>query len=159
MKLKIVFIGKSKFNFIEDGIQEYLPRLSKYIKTELVYLKDYTSQRNEAIDYIKQKEGEELLKKVDQKDYLVLLDEKGLEFSSVNFSKHFEKLMNKSISGDLVLVIGGAYGFSEEIYKRANEKWSLSKMTFSHQLIRLVLLEQVFRAFTIIKGEKYHHEG
>ncbi len=106
---------------------------------------------------MKEKEGEAILKKINPGDYLILLDDKGKEFSSTQFASYLEGLFNQSLK-NIVFVVGGAYGFSEAVYKRANAKLSLSKMTFSHQIIRVIFYEQLYRAFTIINKEPYHHE-
>lgn len=130
----------------------YIARLSHYCKFNLVEVESGKGDESQ----IRKKESESILKRVGEKDVLALLDEKGKEFSSVEFAKtvsHYQNISTKN----LVFVIGGAYGFSDEVYKRANLKMALSKMTFPHQLVRIIFLEQLYRAFTILKGEKYHH--
>jgi len=134
----------------------FTKRLKHYCKFEIVQLELPTKLKSSDSETIKKNEGELLLKKITPTDFIILLDEKGKEYSSVEFANFISK---KSVhESSLTFVIGGAYGFSNEVYERANAKLSLSKMTFSHQLIRLIFAEQLYRAFTIIKGEPYHHE-
>ena len=124
-----------------------------YSKVEIPEIKNVSAFSQ---DQIKEKEGELILKNVKQNDLLILLDERGKEFTSENWAQHLEKSITFS-GKDMVFVVGGAYGFSPKVYERANEMISLSKMTFSHQIIRVIFLEQLYRAFTIMKGEPYHH--
>ena len=156
MKVKLVLIGKTDLNYLKEGINEYEKRLKHYLPMEIVVIPDLKNTKKLSEDQQKQKEGELILGQIKDGDFTVLLDEKGKEFSSVDFSKFIEKQM---ISGlrNLIFVVGGPYGFSDKIYKRANTKISLSKMTFSHQMVRMIFLEQLYRAMTIIKGEPYHH--
>lgn len=157
MKLILLLIGKTEATWLKSGIALYEERLSHYISYQRVEISELKSVSNLTQQQIKEKEGDTILKYIKPGDELILLDERGEEFSSERFAAHLEK---KSVYGtkSVVFVIGGAYGFSEEVYKRANEKISLSKMTFSHQMVRLIFLEQLYRAFTIIKGEPYHHK-
>jgi len=148
MKIRIISITKSEEVFVRDGVQLYLKRLKHYADIEEIILK----QPKE-----KEKESEMLLQKISKEDFVVLLDETGKPFSSVEFSKWISAKMNEG-KKTICFIIGGAYGFSDEVYKRANEKISLSKMTLPHQLAKLFFSEQLYRAFTIIRGEKYHHE-
>ncbi len=157
MKIKILAIGKTDDKNLLALIQSYEKRLKHYIKFEIEIIPDVKNAKNLSKDQQKEKEGELLLKKLKLEDKLVLLDEKGHEFRSVEFSRFLQKKMNSGIK-QLVLVIGGPYGFSDKIYQKALEKISFSKMTFSHQMIRLFVVEQVYRAFTILKNEPYHHE-
>ncbi len=156
MKITLIQIGKTHFRFIDKGFDEFSRRINRYCRfnTELIEL----PSRLKTTDIVltKKNEGDILLKKIQSTDYVILLDERGKTFSSVNYAAAFEKLFQHH--SHLVFVIGGAYGFSNEVYQRANEKLSLSKMTFSHQLIRLIFAEQLYRVLTIIKGEPYHHE-
>ena len=156
MKVKLVLIGKTDLNYLKEGINEYEKRLKHYLPFEIVVIPDLKNTKKLSEDQQKQKEGELILGQIKDGDFTVLLDEKGKEFSSVEFSKFIEKQM---ISGlrNLIFVVGGPYGFSDKIYKRANTKISLSRMTFSHQMVRMIFLEQLYRAMTIIKGEPYHH--
>lgn len=156
MKVKLIAIGKTDEKYLQEGISKYLDRLKHYIPFELILLNDIKMGTKPNIISQKEKEGKLFIEKIQANDFVVLLDEKGKSFSSVEFADYFQKRMNASL--DLVFLIGGPFGFSDEIYHRANDKIALSKMTFSHQMIRLLFVEQVYRAFTIIKGEKYHHE-
>ena len=138
-------------------MDKYLKRLTHYLSVTLEILPDSKNAKNLSEKEQKRMEGESILKRIDSSDQVVLLDEKGKEFRSIEFSKFLQKKMNAG-TRNLVLVIGGPYGFSDSVYQRANGKLSLSKMTMSHQMIRLFLLEQVYRAFTILRNEPYHHE-
>lgn len=155
MKIKLIAIGKTDEKYLQDGISKYLDRLKHYISFDLVVINDVKigSKPNTLLQ--KEKEAELFFDKIQPNDYVVLLDENGKSFTSVAFAEYVQKRMNAST--DVVFLIGGPFGFSDKIYQRANDKISLSKMTFSHQMIRLFFVEQVYRAFTIIKGEKYHH--
>ncbi len=157
MKISLFFVGKTSFDYLEKGISEYEKRIKRYVDFEIRTVKDIKTGKNMPAKIVKQKEGEQVLKQLKNSDYLILLDEKGKQFSSREFAKFID---NKTVTGTkrLVFLIGGAFGFSEAVYKRANEKLSLSKMTFSHQPIRLLFTEQLYRAFTIIKGEPYHND-
>ncbi len=156
MKIKIIGIGKNKWKFIDDGIGEFLKRIQRYCHCEYIYLPDAPNQSSLSAVQVKKAESKILLSKIESKDHIVLLDENGKSMDSVQFSQQIEKWQMQSVK-QLVFIIGGAYGFSDEVYQRANQKISLSKMTFSHQLIRVIFAEQLYRAFTIIKGEKYHN--
>lgn len=147
MKILFITIGKQNDSLIGDAVSEYTNRINKYFKTEWKVIP--TSD-------IK-KEGENILKNIETDDYLIALDDKGKELDTILLSQFIEKRM---IDGDkrLVFVIGGAYGISDEVFKRANFKWSLSKLTFPHQIVRLILAESVYRAITVIKNEPYHHQ-
>jgi len=157
MKIKLLAIGKTDDKDLQNLILMYQNRLKHYIKFELVIIPDIKKAKNLSEKQQKEKEGELILKQLQSADELVLLDEKGKEFRSIEFSKYLQKKMNSGIK-QLVLVIGGPYGFSDAVYKKAKGKISLSKMTFSHQMVRLFIVEQIYRAFTIIKNEPYHHE-
>ncbi|HLP32564.1 MAG TPA: 23S rRNA (pseudouridine(1915)-N(3))-methyltransferase RlmH [Bacteroidia bacterium] len=156
MKVTLLVTGKTTFPFIDKGITEYAERLIHYTSFTLHTVEAVKKTSSVTAEQVKQKEGEHILRKLSAADFLILLDDKGKEFNSVQFAAQLEKwqLQTKSI----VFVIGGAYGFSDAVYQRAQAKLSLSKMTFSHQIIRVIFLEQLYRAFTIIKGEPYHHE-
>ncbi|MEG0517504.1 MAG: 23S rRNA (pseudouridine(1915)-N(3))-methyltransferase RlmH [Bacteroidales bacterium] len=156
MKITLLLVGKTAFPYLNEGISLYEKRLSFYVnygKIEIPELKGVSAMSREQI---KEKEGEQILKNVKRGDRLVLLDERGEMFTSENWARHLEKEMTYN-GKDIVFVIGGAYGFSKVVYDRADEMISLSKMTFSHQIIRVIFLEQLYRVFTIIKGEPYHH--
>lgn len=157
MKVTLVFTGKTSFDYLEKGIAEYEKRIKRYIDFEIKIIKDLKASKSMPANIVKLKEGEIILKQIKKPDFLILLDEKGKQYTSREFAKLID---NKIVTGvkNLIFVVGGAYGFSEEMYKRANGKLSLSKMTFSHQPIRLLFVEQLYRAFTIINGEPYHND-
>ena len=157
MKIKLLAIGKTDDKNLQQLIETYQNRLKHYIKFEISIIPDIKNVKNLSENQQKEKEGEIILKQLQPTDQLVLLDEKGKEFRSIEFSKFLQKKMNSGIK-QLVLVIGGPYGFSDAVYKKSNGKISLSKMTFSHQMIRLFVVEQLYRGFTILKNEPYHHE-
>ncbi|MCR5710002.1 MAG: 23S rRNA (pseudouridine(1915)-N(3))-methyltransferase RlmH [Bacteroidales bacterium] len=157
MKVKVFFTGKTTEDYLREGIGIYAGRLRHYTSFELVELPDLRQASSLSAEQVKQKEGEILLKSVRTGDHLVLLDERGTELSSVEWARNLEQKA-AHLPKDLVFVIGGPYGFSPSVYSRADERLSLSRMTMSHQLVRLVFLEQLYRAFTIIRGEPYHHE-
>ena len=156
MKIKLLAIGKTDNKHLIQLIEEYQNRLKHYIKFELEIIPDIKNVKNLSEIQQKDKEGELILLKLQNTDQLVLLDDKGKDFSSIQFSQYLQKKMNSGIK-QLVLVIGGPYGFSDTVYKKSNGKISLSKMTFSHQMIRLFVIEQLYRGFTILKNEPYHH--
>ncbi|MCF6279309.1 MAG: 23S rRNA (pseudouridine(1915)-N(3))-methyltransferase RlmH [Flavobacteriaceae bacterium] len=157
MKIKLLAIGKTDNKNLQRLIETYQNRLKHYIKFEISIIPDIKNVKNLSENQQKEKEGELILKQLQPTDQLVLLDEKGNQFRSIEFAKFLQKKMNSGIK-QLVLVIGGPYGFSDAVYKKSNGKISLSKMTFSHQMIRLFLVEQLYRGFTILKNEPYHHE-
>ncbi|GAA4956869.1 23S rRNA (pseudouridine(1915)-N(3))-methyltransferase RlmH [Algibacter aquimarinus] len=156
MTIKLLAIGKTDNKNLSALIDDYKKRLGFYIKFSLEIIPDVKNSKNLSEEQQKQKEGELILKKLNPTDILVLLDENGKQLDSVGFSQYLQKHMNSGIK-QLVFVIGGPYGFSEDIYNKANGKISLSKMTFSHQMIRLFFIEQLYRGFTILKNEPYHH--
>lgn len=157
MKIALVVIGKTDARYFVDAIEEYRNRLVHYIPFEMEAIPDIKNVKNLSESQQKEKEGALILKALQPGDYLVLLDEKGKEFTSIQFSAYLEKKMH-TVQKRVVFVIGGPYGFSESVYKAASEKISLSKMTFSHQMIRLIFVEQLYRAMTILNHEPYHHE-
>ena len=157
MKIKLLAIGKTDNKHLIQLIEEYQNRLKHYIKFELEVIPDIKNVKKLSEVQQKEKEGALILSKLQNTDDLVLLDDKGKHFTSIEFSQYLQKKMNSGIK-QLVLVIGGPYGFSDSVYKKAIAKISLSKMTFSHQMIRLFTIEQIYRAFTILKNEPYHHE-
>ncbi|MDC1104009.1 23S rRNA (pseudouridine(1915)-N(3))-methyltransferase RlmH [Polaribacter sp.] len=157
MKIKLLAIGKTDNKNLIALIDEYQNRLKHYIKFELEIIPDIKNVKNLSEVQQKEKEGELILSKLQNTDQLVLLDDKGNAYSSIQFSQYLQKKMNSGIK-QLVIVIGGPYGFSEAVYKKSSGKVSLSKMTFSHQMIRLFVVEQLYRGFTILKNEPYHHE-
>lgn len=157
MNIKLLAIGKTDNKALQTLIDEYTKRLSFYIKFDLEVIPDIKNVKNLSESQQKDKEGELILSKLSATDHLILLDENGTSFSSVGFSDYLQKKMNTGIK-TLVLVIGGPYGFSAEIYKKAQGKIALSQMTFSHQMVRLFVIEQLYRGFTILKNEPYHHQ-
>lgn len=157
MQIKLIAIGKTDDKQLLQLIEQYQKRLKHYIKFDLDIIPDIKNVKNLSEKQQKEKEGDLILKKITPTDILVLLDENGKQFSSVDFSTYLQKKMNAGIK-QLVFVIGGPYGFSETVYQKAQGKISLSKMTFSHQMIRLFVVEQIYRGFTILKNEPYHHQ-
>ena len=157
MKITLLTVGKTDKDWVKQGLDIYVSRLKHYIPfvmTEIPELKNVSSLSTEQI---KTKEGELILKNVKPNDDVILLDERGKQYTSVELAKLLQDKISY-IGKDITFVIGGAYGFSQEVYSRANSKISLSKMTFSHQMVRAIVAEQIYRAFTIIRGEPYHHE-
>ncbi len=157
MNIKLLAIGKTDNKNLQALIDEYTKRLGFYIKFDLEVIADIKNVKNLSEAQQKQKEGEMILNKLTATDHLILLDENGKSFSSVGFADELQKKMNAGIK-TLVFVIGGPYGFSDDVYKKANGKISLSAMTFSHQMVRLFVIEQIYRGFTILKNEPYHHQ-
>ncbi len=157
MKITLLAIGKTDDKCVEKLTDKYFKRIKFFNPVDQMLLPDIKNRKNLSFEEQKKKEGELLLSKINPSDYVILLDEKGKEFSSVEFASFLQKRMNTGIK-NLVFVIGGPYGFSQEIYQRAHQKISLSKMTFSHQLIRLIFAEQLYRAFSILNNQPYHHE-
>jgi len=157
MKIKLIAIGKTDNKQLQTLMEVYQNRLKHYINFQLEIIPDIKNSKNLSQVQQKEKEGALILNKLSPTDQLVLLDEKGKEFRSIEFSKYLQKKMLSGIK-QLVFVIGGPYGFSDAVYKKATGKISLSKMTFSHQMIRLFVIEQLYRGFTILKNEPYHHE-
>ncbi|TAL63236.1 MAG: 23S rRNA (pseudouridine(1915)-N(3))-methyltransferase RlmH [Bacteroidetes bacterium] len=152
MTITLICTGKTSEKYVSEGMRLYTDRLKHYCKCSLVEIEAGNGEANQ----IRKKETGYILKRVSEKDFLILLDAEGKEITSTGFAdllKHHQNISTKH----LVFVLGGAYGFSEEVYKRSNLKIALSKMTFPHQLVRIIFLEQLYRAFTILKGEKYHH--
>lgn len=156
MNIKLLAIGKTDNKQLQLLIDDYSKRLSFYIKFELEILPDIKNVKNLSESQQKEKEGELILAKLSQTDVLILLDENGATFSSESFADELQKKMNSGVK-TLVYVIGGPYGFSPAIYEKASGKISLSRMTFSHQMVRLFFIEQLYRGFTILKNEPYHH--
>ena len=156
MKTILILVGKTTDKHFQAGINDYCERISHYMPFDLVTIPELKNTKSLSEDQQKQTEGELILKQIQNSDTVVLLDEHGKEFRSIEFAKWLEQKRNTARR--LIFVIGGPYGFSKDVYARANEQLSLSKMTFSHQMIRLVFTEQIYRACTIIKGEPYHHE-
>lgn len=157
MKIKLVAIGKTDANSLQLLIDEYSKRLGFYISFSIDIIPDIKNSKNLSEAQQKVAEGKELLKKIEKSDAVVLLDEHGTLYNSIKFSAFLQKKMNSGLK-QLIFVIGGPYGFSEEVYKRSNGKISLSPMTFSHQMVRLFFTEQLYRGFTILRNEPYHHQ-
>ncbi len=157
MKIKLLVIGKTDDKNLNALIDMYMKRLKHYITFEIQVIPDIRAAKNFTAEQQKEREGELILNALENPDILVLLDENGQAFGSVEFSNYLQKKMNSGIK-QMVLAVGGPYGFSKAVYERAQGKLSLSKMTFSHQMVRLFVVEQLYRAFTILNNEPYHHE-
>ena len=157
MKIVLLTIGKTSEKYLIEGIDQYKKRLKNYTKFEVIEISNVKKSKNFSNSELMKKEGELVIKHLQSSDYLVLLDDKGKDFTS---SKFAEKLQNWMLSGKkrLVFIVGGAYGLSEALIARGNEKISLSKMTFSHQMVRLFFVEQIYRGYTILNNEPYHHK-
>ena len=156
MKIKLIAVGKTDNKKLQLFMDDYIKRLGFYIPFEFKVIPDLKNTKSLSELLQKQKEGELILKQIEQSEELYLLDENGKTYTSLSFSEFLNKKMSSGLK-QLVFVIGGPYGFSEEVYQRANGKISLSQMTFSHQMVRLFFLEQLYRGFTILKNEPYHH--
>jgi len=157
MKITLLAIGKTDDRNLQALIDEYSKRLKHYVSFHFELVPDIKNVKNLSEIQQKNKEGQELLKRLSPSDSLILLDENGKSFNSVGFSDYLQKKMNSGLK-NLVFIIGGPYGFSEEMYQRANGKIALSRMTFSHQMVRLFFVEQLYRGFTILRNEPYHHQ-
>ena len=157
MNIKLIVVAKTDEKYLQEGIDIYVKRLKHYVNFEMVVIPALKDQKNASPEEIKEREALLLLKHLEKSDAIVLLDEHGSEHTSVGFSKYLQKQMNSGIR-TLSFVVGGAFGFSPKIYAKASDKLSLSQMTFSHQMIRLFFVEQLYRAFTILNHEPYHNE-
>ena len=157
MTIKLLAIGKTDSSQLQELIDVYQKRLQHYVNFEIELIPDLKKTKNLSEDQQKDKEGELILKRLANTDVLILFDEKGKQYTSIEFSSFLQKKMNSGIK-QLVFLIGGPYGFSNEIYAKASGKISLSKMTFSHQMVRLFITEQIYRGYTILKNEPYHHQ-
>ena len=157
MKIELAVIGKTSIGYLKQGIDEYIKRLKHYVPFEIKYIDDIKNTKNISEDQQKRTEGAKILSLLDKSDFVVLLDEHGKEYTSMQYSSYIQKRMLIGVK-KVVFVIGGPYGFSQEVYDRANDKISFSKMTFNHEMIRLIFTEQLYRAYTIINHEPYHHE-
>ena len=156
MKICLLTVGKTGTGWVREGLETYTSRLGRYVKFSVKEIPELKNASSLSKAQVKDKEGSLILASIGPKDMVILLDEHGKEYTSVEFAKEVERF---TASGkNIVFVIGGAYGFSDEVYNRSDGKVSLSKMTFPHQMVRTVFTEQLYRAFTIIKGEPYHHE-
>jgi 23S rRNA (pseudouridine1915-N3)-methyltransferase len=156
MKIKLLAIGKTDSKDLQALIEEYSKRLGFYVSFNFEIIPDIKNAKNLSEKQQKIAEGNELLKRIEKSDTMIILDEKGNTFSSVQFSEFLQKKMNSGLK-NLIFIIGGPYGYSEEMYQRATGKISLSTMTVSHQMVRLFFIEQLYRGFTILKNEPYHH--
>ena len=157
MKAILLSVGKTDDDFDAQAIDVFKKRLGFYIPFDMEFVPDLKNTKNLSEKEQKNLEGEGILNRIQPGDYVVLLDDKGKQYSSTEFARFMEK-KSHSVPKRLVFVVGGPYGFSDDVYSRANEKLSLSKMTFTHQMVRLVFVEQLYRAMTILNGEPYHHE-
>ncbi len=157
MKITLLTVGKTDRDWVRQGLEIYVSRLKHYISFSMVEIPELKNVSALSKEQIKAKEGELILKNIRNTDDVILLDEKGKEFTSAELAGTIQNKINYE-GRDIVYVIGGAYGFSDAVYARANSKLSLSRMTFSHQMVRVIFAEQIYRAFTIMKGEPYHHE-
>ena len=157
MRICLLTVGKTDIAWVREGLETYASRLSHYVPFSVREISELKNTSSLTREQVKAKEGELILKNVGASDTVILLDEHGKEYRSVEFAREIQAMM---VGGgkNIVFVIGGAYGFSDPVYARCNGKISLSKMTFSHQMVRTIFAEQLYRAFTIIKGEPYHHE-
>lgn len=157
MKITLLTVGKTDVRWVREGLDLYISRLSHYIPFVLDEIPELKNVSALSKEQIKDREGELIMKKLRPVDDVILLDEHGKEWRSIEFAAVLEEKISRG-GRDMVFIIGGAYGFSKDVYARANSKMSLSKMTFSHQMVRTVFAEQLYRAFTIMRGEPYHHE-
>ncbi len=157
MKISLITVGKTDVKWVREGLDLYVSRLSHYVPFTLDEIPELKNAASLSRSQVKEKEGELVLRRIKDADEVILLDERGREMRSVELAAFLEEKISRG-GRDLVFVIGGAYGFSDRVYGRADAKLSLSRMTFSHQMVRTIFAEQLYRAFTIIKGEPYHHE-
>ena len=155
MRITLIESGKTRDPFIKEGIELFRKRVVRYVPFKIETIPDLKNTRSMTMKEVQEQEGILLLKRIKPTDHMILLDERGKEFNSISFAEHINSLEGRV--NQLLFVIGGPYGFSESVYKRADARLSLSKLTFSHQLVRLLFMEQLYRAFTILKGEPYHH--
>lgn len=157
MNIKLLTVAKTEEKYLQEGIDIYLSRLKHYVNFEMEVIPALKDIRNATPDQIKDREAEQILHRIEKSDCVVLLDEHGRQHTSVGFSQYLQKEMNAGVR-NLTFVVGGAFGFAPSVYQAANDKISLSTMTFSHQMVRLFFVEQLYRAFTILRNEKYHNE-
>ena len=155
MRITLIESGKTRDPFIREGVELFRRRVVRYVPFQIETLPDLKNTRNLNMKEVQEKEGHLILKRVKAGDHMVLLDERGREFNSISFAEYLNGMEGRV--GHLLFVIGGPYGFSDGVYDRADARVSLSKLTFSHQLVRVIFMEQLYRAFTILKGEPYHH--
>ncbi|MEN8230879.1 MAG: 23S rRNA (pseudouridine(1915)-N(3))-methyltransferase RlmH [Bacteroidota bacterium] len=155
MRITLIENGKSRDSFIREGVDQYKKRVERYVPFKIDTIPDLKNTRNMTMKEVQEQEGSLILKRIKPVDFMVLLDERGDQHNSISFAEYLNSLEGRV--NHLLFVIGGPYGFSKKVYNRADAKISLSKLTFSHQLIRVIFMEQLYRAFTILKGEPYHH--
>jgi len=156
MKIKMLAIGATDVPYLQEGIDQYRKRLAHYIPVEMICIPDIRAGKSASPDHMKEQEGNLILRHLADADTAILLDERGKQMTSQAFSEYLQRTMNRGVR-NLTFITGGAFGFSGAVYDRVKERISLSSMTFPHQLVRLIFLEQLYRAFTILKGESYHH--
>lgn len=155
MRITLMQTGKTRDSFIREGVEQFRKRVEKYVPFQIVTVPDLKNTRSMTMKEVQKKEGEQQLRRLKQGSFLMLLDERGETHDSIAFARQLQSL--ESRTAHLVFLIGGPYGFSEELYTRAQARLSLSRLTFSHQLVRVIFMEQLYRAFTILRGEPYHH--
>ena len=155
MRITLIQTGKTKDSFITEGVGEFKKRMLRYAPFQIETVPDLKNSRNMTMKEVQEREGAMLIKRIPQGGYVILLDERGKVYDSISFAEHLNALGSRV--NHVFFVIGGAYGFSGEVYSRADERFSLSKLTFSHQLVRVIFMEQLYRAFTILRGEPYHN--
>ncbi len=155
MRITLMQTGKTRDSFVREGVEQFRKRVEKYVPFQIETIPDLKNTRNMTMKEVQKKEGEQQLRRLKQGSFLMLLDERGEIHDSIAFARQLQSLESQTVH--LVFLIGGPYGFSEELYKRAQARLSLSRLTFSHQLVRVIFMEQLYRAFTILRGEPYHH--
>lgn len=155
MRISLIESGKTRDPFIREGVELFRKRVIHYVPFQIETLPDLKNTRHMTMKEVQEKEGVQLIRRISPGDFMILLDERGKEFNSISFAEYLNGLEGRV--NHLLFVIGGPYGFSEKVYQRADALFSLSKLTFSHQLVRVIFMEQLYRAFTILKGEPYHH--
>lgn len=155
MRITLIENGKTRDSFIREGVEQFRKRLVRYVPFKIETLPDLKNTRNMTMNEVKDQEGSLLLKRIKSDDFVVLLDERGDQYDSISFAEYLNSLEGRV--NNLQFIIGGPYGFSDRVYDRADARLSLSRLTFSHQLVRVIFMEQLYRAFTIMKGEPYHH--
>jgi 23S rRNA (pseudouridine1915-N3)-methyltransferase len=156
MKIKVLSVGATEMPYLQEGIDRYLKRIMHYIPVEMICLPEIRAGKSASPSHMKELEGKVIMRHLAVADKAILLDEHGIQMTSQAFSEYLQRTMNRGVR-TLTFITGGAFGFSGEVYDRVKERISLSPMTFPHQLVRLIFLEQLYRAFTILKGESYHH--
>jgi 23S rRNA (pseudouridine1915-N3)-methyltransferase len=157
MKTELWLVGKTSYPYIDEGVAIYEKRVKHYIPFEIQIIPNPKLPSTAEPAIVKAREGEAIVKKINPDDFLILLDERGKTYSSAAFATYMEKQLSSSSAKRIIFLVGGAYGFSPEVYQRANAQWSISTMTISHQIIRLFIMEQLYRAMTILNNEPYHH--